>query len=727
MRAEREVKAMELPVKNDLSQWAQQRKRAGQNRVALGFAACFLLGVLAGGFGLVGFCPLVFPLVLATGLLPALGSLMGLTFGMVLGFGQGSMWAAALGILLFFVRWASWPIVPLRKSKGFVIGVALLAPLVLLFLFFTPLQRTPQRVWLLVLQGVLGAGLTALALGLKGCLSRPTPLPLVGREKLAFGVLGLLFCAALTAWQLGQVSVGCLVLAAALLCFSRQGLQAGALAGVFCGCGVLLAALPNAFGKLAITPNQLAMALTFFAGGALAGWLFRLPKWLVLLVWLSVFPLMGAFADLSGPELVPGFCTLLCGGLVGVLLPHGRILPALADFFQSDEDKPLVVQSRGGVLEQRGTELALASRVTGMARLLTGFAKQGEQLAHHLPILEDTLHPTGEQLMTCCEPVCRSCKEKLVCWQDQYAQTLDCFAKGAAVWQTGSLSPDSFPDHFQERCNKLHLLCETANLALKQPTRGLCQGRPARAATTEATVLYENYQQLASALWQLTSAPQKQKPTLGVRLGVANQAAGGEPAGDRLRLVTCPEGCALLLADGMGTGKLAAVDAAMLVSQLEKAIALGLNTQTALALCAHNLQVKSDYEGTVAVDVARISLATGRMELHKAGSPPVLLLHGDQCRRIEKASLPLGVLQPEEKEPVMTKLVPGDRLILASDGLWEPEQTDPHWQDRLLDCIRHAPNSPQFLSEALLDLAKEAGSKDDITVAVLELYALEAD
>jgi PPM family protein phosphatase len=58
-------------------------------------------------------------------------------------------------------------------------------------------------------------------------------------------------------------------------------------------------------------------------------------------------------------------------------------------------------------------------------------------------------------------------------------------------------------------------------------------------------------------------------------------------------------------------------------------------------------------------------------------------------------------------------LVPGDGLLLCSDGLTKGVKAD-----HILDAIQAAPD-PQMASEQLVVLANQAGGTDNITVIVI--------
>jgi serine phosphatase RsbU (regulator of sigma subunit) len=68
----------------------------------------------------------------------------------------------------------------------------------------------------------------------------------------------------------------------------------------------------------------------------------------------------------------------------------------------------------------------------------------------------------------------------------------------------------------------------------------------------------------------------------------------------------------------------------------------------------------------------RLDLATGTVTAVDAGSPMLLLLRGDEFRRIKlDAQLPLGMFESTDYAEQAFQVRPGDRLFVLSDGVHE--------------------------------------------------------
>jgi sigma-B regulation protein RsbU (phosphoserine phosphatase) len=73
---------------------------------------------------------------------------------------------------------------------------------------------------------------------------------------------------------------------------------------------------------------------------------------------------------------------------------------------------------------------------------------------------------------------------------------------------------------------------------------------------------------------------------------------------------------------------------------------------------------------------ADIDLISGDVALVQAGHPHPLILHKDgRCERIGSGGMPVGLIDNARYDCVRVRLTPGDRLILASDGITEAQDT----------------------------------------------------
>lgn len=214
-----------------------------------------------------------------------------------------------------------------------------------------------------------------------------------------------------------------------------------------------------------------------------------------------------------------------------------------------------------------------------------------------------------------------------------------------------------------------------------------------------------------------------ERPVFRAEFGAAARAARGQTvSGDALEQFCDTSGRAqMLLCDGMGTGRAAAVDgqmAARLTSQLLRA---GFAAESAARLVNVALGLKSaEQESGATLDLLTIDLYTGRAGLFKAGAAPSFLVRAGVPRMLEGASLPMGVLDSLVGRSTTFGLDAGDWVVLVSDGALTDGS---EWLMQQLQLCAKLGHTPQQAAQTIVDAAvRRAGEKqDDITVAVVRL------
>lgn len=214
-----------------------------------------------------------------------------------------------------------------------------------------------------------------------------------------------------------------------------------------------------------------------------------------------------------------------------------------------------------------------------------------------------------------------------------------------------------------------------------------------------------------------------ERPVFRAEFGAAGKPAKGQTvSGDALEQFCDPTGRAqMLLCDGMGTGRPAAVDgqmAARLTSQLLRA---GFAAESAARLVNVALGLKgAEQESGATLDLLTVDLYTGRAGLFKAGAAPSFLVRGGVPRMLEGASLPMGVMDSLVGRSTTFALDAGDWAVLVSDGALADGS---EWLMQQLQLCAKLGHTPQQAAQTIVDAAvRRAGDKqDDITVAVLRL------
>ncbi len=214
-----------------------------------------------------------------------------------------------------------------------------------------------------------------------------------------------------------------------------------------------------------------------------------------------------------------------------------------------------------------------------------------------------------------------------------------------------------------------------------------------------------------------------ERPLFTVEFGAAAHAASGQPvSGDALDQFCDTGGRAqMLLCDGMGTGRAAAVDGQMAAKLTAQLLRAGFAAESAARLVNVALGLKgAEQEAGATLDLLTVDLYTGRAGLFKAGAAPSFLVRGGVPRMLDGASLPMGVLDSLVGRSTTFALDAGDWVVLVSDGALT-DGSD--WLMQQLQLCAKLGHTPKQAAETVADAAAcRAGEKrDDITVAVLAM------
>ena len=213
-----------------------------------------------------------------------------------------------------------------------------------------------------------------------------------------------------------------------------------------------------------------------------------------------------------------------------------------------------------------------------------------------------------------------------------------------------------------------------------------------------------------------------EKPALRAVFGAAGTAAKGTVSGDAVQQFCSPTAAQMILCDGMGTGRPAAVDGSLAAELTARLLKAGFTAELAARLVNVALALKSDEESGATLDLISVDLYTGTARLFKAGAAPGFLVHGGRARPVGDVSLPIGILGGVNGQSRVVHLAAGDYAVLVSDGLLVD---GPSWVAKQLELSAAAGDPPDKVAQTLVETARtraeQTGRPDDITAAVLRL------
>jgi len=185
----------------------------------------------------------------------------------------------------------------------------------------------------------------------------------------------------------------------------------------------------------------------------------------------------------------------------------------------------------------------------------------------------------------------------------------------------------------------------------------------------------DRYQQARRAS-RLTLAAETQWQLLPGRSSRRREYALGaqlEPAyairGDSYDWAASSTDLTLAAVNGMGEGTSAALLTSLAVNALRNARRAGLELADQAALADQAVYAQHQGDVYVSALLLRFAYETGQVTVVDAGSPQIWLRRGRSIERVEvEPQLPLGMFEETAYVPQTFQVLPGDRLVVISDG-----------------------------------------------------------
>ncbi|MFG2047392.1 PP2C family protein-serine/threonine phosphatase [Micromonospora sp. NPDC048935] len=176
--------------------------------------------------------------------------------------------------------------------------------------------------------------------------------------------------------------------------------------------------------------------------------------------------------------------------------------------------------------------------------------------------------------------------------------------------------------------------------------------------------------------------------------------------------------------DAMGHGVASALTATLGVGSLRNTRRRGESlirqAEEANRAVAEHANVRGAYVTAV---LGRVDLATGRCELLNAGHVPPMLVRDGRAAPLDlPANFPLGMFPDEGYRSGQVPLLPGDRLVIVTDGMRERNAADLDLPAALLRIAHlHPREAVRALSDAVLAAAGPVLA-DDATLLIIDWY-----
>lgn len=216
-----------------------------------------------------------------------------------------------------------------------------------------------------------------------------------------------------------------------------------------------------------------------------------------------------------------------------------------------------------------------------------------------------------------------------------------------------------------------------------------------------------------------------------VSVGVARVGKNGSTvSGDSYSLLELRGGkFALILSDGMGCGSQAALESNTTLSLLENLLRSGFGRDLAIKTLNSMMMLRSPDDSFATVDMAVLDLYNGEAEFIKIAASPSFLMRGRRISMIRTNSLPVGIVKDIDVSTVTRSLVPGDVLVMVTDGVLDAYRGPGEKEDWVVGVLEEVSDfEPQELADLLLKLAQTGAGganqiPDDMAVLVARLDA----
>lgn len=204
--------------------------------------------------------------------------------------------------------------------------------------------------------------------------------------------------------------------------------------------------------------------------------------------------------------------------------------------------------------------------------------------------------------------------------------------------------------------------------------------------------------------------------------------------GDTFDIALIDQGLLLVLADATGHGVAPALSVMQMHAMLRMALRMGADLETAFCHVNDRLAETLTEGRFVTAFVGLLDPATHRLRFLSGGQGPILHRHADgRCTAYRATSFPMGAMPIVTLRPAVDlHLLPGDWLVLLSDGIYEYADAEGRLfgrdgVDRVMAQAGHLP--PAEVAARLLAAARShAGGQaqaDDVTMVLIRRAAAD--
>lgn len=176
----------------------------------------------------------------------------------------------------------------------------------------------------------------------------------------------------------------------------------------------------------------------------------------------------------------------------------------------------------------------------------------------------------------------------------------------------------------------------------------------------------------------------------------------------------------MILSDGMGTGKEAALTSGIVTSLLERLIRSGADLECSLRMMNHIVR-GAGRECSATVDIAEIDMISGQARFIKSGAAPSFVIRDGSIFRLQSKTVPIGIIRALDAEMIKFDILPGDTVVMVSDGAARSYDEAP-WLLDLMTYDTEITGGDETRAAAKIVLeAKKRGAEDDVSAGIVRI------
>ena len=251
-------------------------------------------------------------------------------------------------------------------------------------------------------------------------------------------------------------------------------------------------------------------------------------------------------------------------------------------------------------------------------------------------------------------------------------------------------------------------------------------------ALYDRTIALNQYGELSNIISSLSvlaeekSKEEEKKDLYSVNISLFQEPCRGQKVcGDTVIHFQRENSYFVILCDGIGSGQ-AARDISSLSAQLfAEFLGSGIDKKSTVNIINSALALNSDQESFSSADILEIDLFTGKAEFFKIGCAQSFIKRGNKISEISSRSLPVGILENIEFEPQSFDIMPGDIILMVSDGISEAAggimKND--WIKRIL--LSDADGGEALAKRFIEGARSRSAYSDDMTSIVIKIEGKE--